>query len=113
MRASECAAGDQNGDASNEGLRGADIAPKQGGEPCSSMGAANEVVIKIRASKADQFNRGEWRNHFKAQQEEQDGQGPVPLRAVEALAISESWALGGGVKGTRTHDPRFTFADGP
>eukprot|EP00959_Pyramimonas_sp_CCMP1952_P471598 9498667-Pyramimonas_sp.AAC.1 len=91
LRASEYVSGDQNGYTSGKGLRGADVTPKAGGEPTRTWTEANEVVIKIRASKTDQYNRGEWRNHFRIEAA-RDADGDEHICVVEALTIYEGWA---------------------
>ena len=87
LRASEYVSGDQSGHTSNKGLQGVDVTPKSQGESVRTLREANEVVIKIRASKTDQFNRGEWRNHFKVEIQGEAEENSRGLRVVEALAL--------------------------
>ena len=85
------------------------MTPKSGGNPTRSWAEANEVVIKIRASKTDQYNRGEWRNHFRVA-EAAVGTGDARLCVVEALEIYEGWARE-RFSGARMYDPLFAFDD--
>lgn len=52
----------------NRGLRGCDVALKEDGIPVGldRLGYADEVVVTIRGSKTDIYNRGEVRNHFRS-----------------------------------------------
>lgn len=52
----------------NRGLRGRDVILKEEGVPVGleRVGYADEVVLTIRGSKTDIYNRGEVRNHFKS-----------------------------------------------
>ena len=69
-----------------------DIQGKCGGEPVLRLSAADEVVLKIRGSKTDQLNRGEWRNHFRAGNAGDEQGGCPKLCVVEALAMYEAHA---------------------
>ena len=80
LRGSEYTASDQSGNDSGKGVRGADLQGKLRGELVTSFSVADEVVLKIRGSKTDQFNRGEWRNHFRRKGND------AALCVVEALA---------------------------
>ena len=123
FRASEYVSGDQNGYTSGKGLRGVDVTPKTAGEPCRSWPDANEVVINIRASKTDQYNRGECRNHFKVEATDAStvtggaaagtatSGGEEHLCVVEALALYEGWARE-RFTGARMYDPLFAYDGG-
>ena len=54
-----------------KGLRGQDVALKVDGELCTlqNLREADEVILTIRSSKTDIYNRGEIRNHFRAEGE--------------------------------------------
>ena len=86
-------------------MRGADVTPKAAGEPTRTWTEANEVVIKIRASKTDQYNRGEWRNHFRIEGT-QGGAEDEHICVVEALTLYEGWARE-RFSGARMYDPLF------
>lgn len=64
------------------GLLGRNLELKENGKPCtlSNSRSADEVVLTIRGSKTDVYNRGETRNHFKG-----DDPRLCVVRAVVAL----------------------------
>jgi len=84
LRSSEYAAPDGSASIGAKGVRGADLVPKLKGEPVGSFALADEVVLTIRGSKTDQFNRGEVRNHFRS--------GDNTLDVVGGLACYEKHA---------------------
>lgn len=53
----------------NRGLRGSDITLKLEGKalPLDRLSTADEVVLMVRGSKTDIYNRGQVRNHFRAE----------------------------------------------
>ena len=61
-----------------------DLVARRGGAPVSRFQQADEIVLTIRGSKVDQYNRGEVRNHFASQDE-------WGLCAVRAAAWAERW----------------------
>ena len=65
----------------NKGLRGGDVKLQEGGCPCPlhRISHADEVVVTIRGSKTDIYNKGESRNHFCS------GQDLCPVRALQTL----------------------------
>lgn len=77
LRASEYVSPDRRGTDSGKGVRAIDLVARRSGAPVQHFGDADEVALCIRGSKTDQLNRGEWRNHFRAQGE---------LCIVDALA---------------------------
>jgi hypothetical protein len=64
LRASEYCAADAVGTDAGKGVRGVDITFKKGGVEVLPSEAPDELVLCIRGSKTDQYNRGEIRNHF-------------------------------------------------
>ena len=86
-----------------KGLRGVDVTPKLEGVPVDSLELADEVVLKIRGSKTDQLNRGEWRNHFRSVDRE--------LCPVQALAYYQHHAPE-RFRGSEAADWLFVWADG-
>ena len=65
----------------DRGLRGCDVRLQEKGEPCplGRIGFAGEVVVTIRGSKTDVYNRGESRNHFCS------GTSLCPVKAIQGL----------------------------
>ncbi|CAE8721383.1 unnamed protein product [Polarella glacialis] len=47
------------------GIRGCDLEGRLDGQPCSDFSAADELILAIRGSKTDKYNRGEAKNHFR------------------------------------------------
>jgi hypothetical protein len=64
LRASEYCSSDSAGTDTGKGARGADLTFKKDGEEVHPSADPDELVIRIRGSKTDQYNRGEFRNHF-------------------------------------------------
>jgi hypothetical protein len=64
LRASEYCASDAVGTDTGKGVRGVDITFKKEGVEVSPSETPDELVLCIRGSKTDQYNRGEFRNHF-------------------------------------------------
>ena len=85
---------------------GCDLQPQAAGEPIKSFKDAEEVSARIRGSKTDQYNSGEYRNHFKVDSTEKDR-----LCVLEALALYERWA-GDRCRVCQAEDPFFAFEDG-
>lgn len=75
-----------------KGLRGQDVVLKAQGQECTleTIKEADEVILTIRGSKTDIYNRGEIRNHFRAE-------GNVcPVRAAIAIFLNFPQRYGGG-----------------
>ena len=87
LRSSEYVAPDQSGADSGKGVRGMDLTAKLKGERVKRFSDADEVVLCIRGSKTDQLNRGEWRNHFRIE-------GNEDLCLLKALSSYEKHAPG-------------------
>ena len=73
----------------NRGLRGRDVILKEEGVPVGleRIGYADEVVLTIRGSKTDIYNRGEVRNHFRS------GDVLCPVSSAVALFMTVPPAL--------------------
>jgi hypothetical protein len=82
LRASEYVKGDRSTKDTGKGLRGCDLVARCKGEPAETFRGADEVVLKIRGSKTDQYNQGEIRNHFRTTDPR--------LCVIQALADYES-----------------------
>ena len=87
-----------------KGLRGQDVVLKAQGQECTleTIKEADEVILTIRGSKTDIYNRGEIRNHFRAE-------GNVcPVRAAIAIFLNFPQRYGGG---NDAFGPLFRTAD--
>ena len=75
-----------------KGLRGQDVLLKCEGKECSlqNIRGADEIVLTIRGSKTDIYNRGEIRNHFRSEEE------ICPVKAAIALFLNYPQRYGGG-----------------
>ena len=51
----------------NRGIRGCDMEGRINGQPCSNFSEADELILTIRGSKTDKYNRGEVKNHFRVE----------------------------------------------
>ena len=102
LRASEYVVNDQSEFPPGRGLRGSDLRPRCKGEPVDTFALADEVAIRIRGSKTDQYNRGEWRNHFRVAGEESEEK----LCVLQALTWYERWARD-RCRGLQAEDPFF------
>ena len=80
---------------------------KAGGEHAATLSQADELILHIRGSKTDQYNRGEWRNHFRRKTDD----GNERLCVVEALAAYERHNPQ-RFRGEQTHRPLFVWASG-
>ena len=56
-----------NGWDCDEVLRGADLVARKDGRPTASFGEADVVMLRFKASKADQLKAGEARKHYKTE----------------------------------------------
>lgn len=103
LRISEYAAhGGTNGD-EQKILRGMDVTFRKDGMVVSATSEADEVGLHLRSSKADVFNAGEWRNHWKS------GEEICPVEALRELAKVAPERFRAGEK---SHKPLFRFASG-
>ena len=107
LRISEYAANDQSGEDVGKGVRGIDLQGKLRGKVGSRLAEADELVLRIRGSKTDQLNRGEWRNHFRRGEHTEDG----ALCVVEAMACYEKHAPE-RFRGSEKCSPLFVWASG-
>ena len=107
LRASEYTSEDSGGPDNGKGVRGMDIAGKANGEQVETLSRADEVVLHIRGSKTDQYNRGEWRNHFRREV----GEGNEVLCVVGSLAAYERHCPQ-RFRGEHAHRPLFAWASG-
>ena len=75
-----------------KGLRGQDVVLKTGGRDCTlqTLKEADEIILTIRGSKTDIYNRGEIRNHFKSEED------ICPVKAAVALFLNYPQRYGGG-----------------
>ena len=64
LRASEYCSPSSVGLAEHRGLRGCDLTFKRAGQEVAPTASPDELIVCIRGSKTDQYNRGEHRNHF-------------------------------------------------
>jgi len=84
-------------------LRGCDFTFRRDGEVVERAADAEEVSIRIRSSKADIYNSGESRNHWRTGEE---------LCVVEALALLQGRFPQRFGKGEDAESPLFRAADG-
>jgi len=84
LRASEFVRESGRIDPSPRGVRGADLQARTAAGPAASFRSADEVVLTIRGSKTDKFNKGEVRNHFRTSDPE--------LCVVEAITMFQKHA---------------------
>ena len=85
------------------GLRGRDVVARQQGRVVGDFADADEIVLTIRGSKTDKYNRGETRNHFKTENPD--------LCVVTALAWYQ-WAAPDRFVAPGHLEPLFTHQDG-
>jgi hypothetical protein len=104
LRLSEYAAHDGQPFDMNKVVRGADITFRKNGEIVANGADADEVGIRIRSSKADIFNAGEWRNHFRSDDPE--------LCVVEALTLIQHEFPQRFGTGIESDLPLFRMEDG-
>ena len=76
----------------DKGLRGQDVNLKVNGKDCTlqNIREADEIVLTIRSSKTDIYNRGEIRNHFRSENE------VCPVKAAVALFLNYPQRFEGG-----------------
>lgn len=65
LRASEYCASNSAGTDVGKGVRGMDLTFKRQGKEVLPSESPDELILCIRGSKTDQYNRGEFRNHFR------------------------------------------------
>ena len=89
----------------NRGLRGCDVVLKENGVPVGldRIGYSDEVVLTIRGSKTDIYNRGEVRNHFRS--------GDVLCPVGSAVALFKQFPQRYH-NGSDSHGPLFRGQDG-
>lgn len=103
LRISEYAAHDGTNGDDQKILRGMDVTFRRDGAVVAATSNADEVGLHLRSSKADVFNAGEWRNHWKS------GESICPVEALRELAKSAPERFGTGAE---SHKPLFRFASG-
>ena len=88
----------------DKGLRGQDVVLKTHGRECTlqDIKEADEIVLTIRSSKTDIYNRGEIRNHFRSEEE------ICPVKAAITLFLNYPQRYGGG---NDTMGPLFRTED--
>ena len=88
----------------DKGLRGQDVVLKTSGRECTlqNIKEADEIVLTIRSSKTDIYNRGEIRNHFRSEEE------ICPVKAAIALFLNYPQRYG---EGNDTMGPLFRTED--
>ena len=76
----------------DKGLRGQDVNLKVNGKDCTlqNIREADAIVLTIRSSKTDIYNRGEIRNHFRSENE------VCPVKAAVALFLNYPQRFEGG-----------------
>ena len=104
LRLSEYAAHDGQPFDMNKVVRGIDVTFRKNGEIVANGADADEVGIRIRSSKADIFNAGEWRNHFRSDDPE--------LCVAEALTLIQHEFPQRFGTGIESDLPLFRMGDG-
>ena len=86
-------------------MRGCDVSLCKGGENCPAAEKPEEVVVRIKGSKTDQYNIGEVRNHWASG----DAEGLCPVEALRNLRRHFPQRFEDGPEST---PPLFRKADG-